>query len=418
MEKKQGKNILADIIRLNLADSITPFLSNLPKSEVMDAIQQCILNRGRNITGYAEDKTDNSKQTAIVPNDIFYVRNSSVKIRTGNILHSQCDVIVSSDDDLITHGGGVSKAIFSQGGNVIQYDARKNIPAKLGDVIVTSAGKLIQKYIFHAITLTLANRQRSSSSSSKEESDIQNFIISNAIQRSFHLLSALELSSIAFPVIGTGSAKIPFEEAITWMFENFAAQLQKTAKPLQVELWIYHNRHGYDINSIAEKILTQYKPEPISPLPQSDTPAEYDVFVSYSRKDSQKAKELISFLKSKDLRIWRDTEEIQGGDNYKSHVVEGILRSKTVIFISSVNSNQSKNVEKEVSLATKHDIPVIPFKIDSTPYRKGIEYDLINVDFISLDEENSFSKIYIAIKSKLQPDMASMIDSVCSKEKI
>ncbi len=257
----------------------------------------------------------------------------------------------------------------------------------------------------------------SSTLSPKEEADIQNFIISNAIQRSFYLLSALELSSIAFPVIGTGAAKIPFQNAIIWMLENFAAQLQKTARPLHVELWIYHNHHGYDVNSIAEKILTQSEPEQIA-LPRSSAPAEYDVFVSYSRKDSKTTEELIGFLKSKNLRIWQDTDKIRSGDNYKSKIVSAIQHSKTFIFISSKNSNQSENVPKEVALAVKKHIPVIPFKIDSAPYVDEIAYDITNIDFITLNEENAFEKLYIAVASKLKSDCASIIDRACAEENI
>ena len=392
-------------------------IPDILKSEVMDAVRQCINNyKMKAAEGTRFDSSfkscgeneDDRDLTEIITSRIFYVRNSSVKIITGNILSSKCDVIVSSDDDLITQGGGVSEAISREGGKVIHYDARKNIPAKLGDVVVTSAGKLVQKYIFHAVTLTRVKNQKNVHLTPKEESDIQKFIISNSIQRSFNLLSALELSSAAFPVIGTGAAQIPFREAITWMLENFAVQLQKTARSLHIELWVYHNHHGVDIASIAEGILTQQEPQQI-PIPQSGTSEEYDVFVSYSRKDSKKTEELISFLRSRNLRIWRDTDKIMSGDNYKRDVVRAIRHSKSFIFISSVNSNQSENVVKEISIAVERHIPIIPIRIDSSPYADEIAYDITNIDFLSLNKENSFERVYIAVASKLKLDCASVI---------
>ncbi len=41
----------------------------------------------------------------------YHINNSTIKIVFGNILNSQAEVIVSSDDCNITMGGGVSWAI-------------------------------------------------------------------------------------------------------------------------------------------------------------------------------------------------------------------------------------------------------------------------------------------------------------------
>ena len=51
-------------------------------------------------------------------------------------------------------GGGVSRAILHAGGEVIIKDAQKMVPIPLGDVLVTTAGKLErQKYVFHCIMI-------------------------------------------------------------------------------------------------------------------------------------------------------------------------------------------------------------------------------------------------------------------------
>ena len=143
-------------------------------------------------------------------------------------------------------------------------------------------------------------------------------------------------------------------------------------------------------------------------MQQSRAP-EYDVFVSYSRKDSQKTEELISFLKRKNLHVWRDTDKITGGDNYKAHIYDAITQSKCLIFVSSVNSNQSENVVKEIGIAVKNHVPIIPIWLDSSPYHKEIAYDITNIDYLPFDGEKSLAKIYIAVASKLKPDCASVI---------
>src|SRR5215469_7754682 len=79
--------------------------------------------------------------------------NSNLTLTFGNITDSKAEVIVSSDDAHISMGGGVSASLRLAGGEEIRRDAAKNIPAQVGDVIVTTAGQLTAKYIFHAITI-------------------------------------------------------------------------------------------------------------------------------------------------------------------------------------------------------------------------------------------------------------------------
>ena len=111
--------------------------NGLPLDELFNALQLRIKGLSDSTKPFTvSSPTTNSDNT-------FYVRNSMVSIKSGSIIDSKCDVIVSSDDNLITHGGGVSWAIFQKGGLALDTDAKKNIPAELGDIVVTSAGNSI-----------------------------------------------------------------------------------------------------------------------------------------------------------------------------------------------------------------------------------------------------------------------------------
>ena len=54
--------------------------------------------------------------------------NSKLTVKFGNILETQAEVIVSSDNCYVTMGGGVSKAILYAGGSSIINDAKKRGP--------------------------------------------------------------------------------------------------------------------------------------------------------------------------------------------------------------------------------------------------------------------------------------------------
>ena len=84
----------------------------------------------------------------------YTFNKSTLTVKFDNILDTQAEVIVSSDDCYVTMGGGVSRAILHTGGEVIIKDAQKMVPIPLGDVLVTTAGKLEhQKYVFHCIMI-------------------------------------------------------------------------------------------------------------------------------------------------------------------------------------------------------------------------------------------------------------------------
>src|SRR4051812_5590825 len=83
----------------------------------------------------------------------YKINKTTFRVAYGDITKLVADALVSSDDNYLTMGGGVSDAILRAGGEEIRQQALKHVPLKIGDVAVTSAGKLPAKYIFHAVTI-------------------------------------------------------------------------------------------------------------------------------------------------------------------------------------------------------------------------------------------------------------------------
>ncbi len=133
---------------------------------------------------------------------------------------------MSSDDSYLTMGGGVSASIRRAAGQGILTEVAKRIPAKLGDVIVTSAGLLKAKYVFHAITIGEGNAAAGE-------------VIANATSRSLTLLRELGLSSIAFPAIGAGAAGFALEDVASKMAEVIVSELNKTPQSVSVTIYLF-----------------------------------------------------------------------------------------------------------------------------------------------------------------------------------
>lgn len=158
---------------------------------------------------------------------------SRLIIKFGDLTSAVTDVIVSSDDAYLSMGGGVSASILRAGGDVIARDARKNVPCQMGDVVVTSAGKLEAKYVFHAITIDW---------SQKDEFTVEKSI-NSIIKKSLNVLSVLGLKSIAFPAIGTGAARYSLEDVAHFMSMAISEFLSNSDEELEIYIYLM-DRYG------------------------------------------------------------------------------------------------------------------------------------------------------------------------------
>ena len=343
----------------------------------------------------------------------YIFNNSTLTVKFDNILDTKAEVIVSSDDCYITMGGGVSRAILMAGGDIIIKDAQKMCPVPLGDVIVTTAGKMEkQKYVYHCITIDKKRRLQILSRQVTEE-DVLNYLLQHAVDKCFQLMQSMDLTSIAFPAIGAGVARIPIRKVIEQMSIAIARNLACTNKTLNVELYLYDIYSLYSesdyitlFESLAAKAaLVEYKKGIATEDNVHDVIAinkditiptrsamKHQVFISYSRKDQEVADYLCDFLKENDMEYWIDREGIFSSSNYKELIVDAIEVSKAVIFISSVNSNSSINVIREIGYAVNMNKPILPLKLDDAQYAKSIRLDISDIDQIDFKNPAKSSK--------------------------
>ena len=355
----------------------------------------------------------------------YKFKNSELTIIFGNILDSKADVIVSSDDTEISMGGGVSRAILCRGGEAVRADAKKKLPARVGDVVVSSSGNLPQKYIFHCLT------KRYGALSARDEvregnTDIEEYIIRNSIDKCFALLHAMDIRSIAFPCIGEGAAGIPLDKVAAIMAESISKNLSKTHKEYHIELYLYDRfdrRAELDYigvfeafaahsalverNSIADlQHLQSEESISVKELVGVSVPDKnemnHDVFISYSRKDSETVSNIRALLEENGIAYWIDKTGIFSGERYKEVIVGAIETAKVVLFVSSENSNRSKNVIKEISTAGEFDKIIVPLRLDDAPYDRNIVYDISSVDHIEYSAVDYAQRLVQSLKGAIE----------------
>jgi hypothetical protein len=111
-----------------------------------------------------------------------------------------------------------------------------------------------------------------------------------------------------------------------------------------------------------------------------------DIFISYSRKDTEIVKAIYEWIEKAGYKCWLDVDGMFSGVSYKKVIVDAIKRSKVLLFMSSENSNKSRNVVSEVSIAVEYGKKIIPVRLDMTSYSESIEYDIINHDYVVYDK--------------------------------
>ncbi len=119
----------------------------------------------------------------------------------GDITDVKVDAIVNAANPYLMHCGGVAYAIVKKGGYEIQEESNKYVkehgPVQIGNIAVTSAGRLKAKYIIHAI-----GPKYGIDNDDKLES---------AVRKSLEKADELKLRSIAFPAISTGIYGYPYD---------------------------------------------------------------------------------------------------------------------------------------------------------------------------------------------------------------
>ena len=131
---------------------------------------------------------------------------------------------------------------------------------------------------------------------------------------------------------------------------------------------------------------------------------KYDIFVSYSRKDSGIVQSVVDRLKAEGYRCWMDVDGIESGDAFKRKIVVAIKNSKSLLFFSSKDSNQSQWTLKEINVAVELRKLIIPVRLDDTVYSDDILLDVSGLDFVSYYGENrerELERMLTALKSKV-----------------
>lgn len=123
-----------------------------------------------------------------------------IELWNGDICDLEVDAIVAPASTTLWMSSGVAAEIKRAGGDQIEFAAVRQGPRLVGDAVVTDAGRLAAKVVVHAISL---ERDRRTSGPA----------IDRAARSALARVRERNLTSVAFPALGTGIGGFPLDEA-------------------------------------------------------------------------------------------------------------------------------------------------------------------------------------------------------------
>lgn len=111
-----------------------------------------------------------------------------------------------------------------------------------------------------------------------------------------------------------------------------------------------------------------------------------DIFISYSRWDSEEALSLKTKLEAEGFSVWLDVHGIAGAEQWAQEIVEGITSCTTFILLLSPASILSENVLKELSLASEKGKRILPVDIHPVVLPSTFEYQLAGIQRLAVSD--------------------------------
>jgi WD40 repeat protein len=130
-----------------------------------------------------------------------------------------------------------------------------------------------------------------------------------------------------------------------------------------------------------------------------------DVFISYSRRDSDFVKRLHQALADRGRDVWVDWEDIPPASEWRDELHEGIDDSKAVIFVMSPRSLGSDECHLELTRAIDNGKRIVPV-VWEDPDGVKVPEALANRNWVFLRVDDDFDRGVSQVESALDADPA------------
>ncbi|WP_338332100.1 TIR domain-containing protein [Acetobacter sp. LMG 32666] len=110
----------------------------------------------------------------------------------------------------------------------------------------------------------------------------------------------------------------------------------------------------------------------------------HPIFISHSSRDRETADRLVKDLERRGIPCWISSRDIGLGEDYQGAIVTALEAAPAMLLLFSTNANNSREIPRELSLASARRKPMIPVRLEDIVPSGALEYQLTNAQFIDL----------------------------------
>ncbi len=111
------------------------------------------------------------------------------------------------------------------------------------------------------------------------------------------------------------------------------------------------------------------------------------VFISYSSKDRRIAQTLCQALEARGQKCWIAGRDVRAGENFQEAIVRALREARVMVLVFTSNANNSEEIKKEVVLAGRHHVTVVPVRAEDVIPSDAFAYEFATRQWIDLFQD-------------------------------
>ena len=125
--------------------------------------------------------------------------------------------------------------------------------------------------------------------------------------------------------------------------------------------------------------------EPAFAIGRED-PGPSPVFISYATADRTEALKVCKAIERRGTQCWISMRDVRPGENYQEAIVQSLRTARAVVLLFSDAANTSGEIKKELSLASRYNVPVIALRLKDVKPTDAFAYELSTRQWINAFE--------------------------------
>ncbi len=110
------------------------------------------------------------------------------------------------------------------------------------------------------------------------------------------------------------------------------------------------------------------------------------VFVSYATSNRKQALSVCKAIELRGTDCWISSRDVPPGENYQEAIVRAVRCAQALVLVFSDAANNSEEIKKELSLASRYHVPVMALRIEDVQPSDAFAYELATRQWIDAFE--------------------------------